>query len=150
VLAIDVLEDALDNARAIAARHAAAVEIRRADLEKDAGAWEGSWDVIHVHRFLDRASFPLLRARLAPGGLLLISTFLEAQARAGRKPRSPAHLLRPGELLDQARSLHVLGYEERLTDRGDWLAFLEARRPGRDPVPATTASTSFTLEGRNR
>lgn len=128
VTGIDVLADALEQAARIAERHHVAVRLVESDLERGSDAWDDRWDAIHVHRFLHRAHLPLLRERLAPGGWLLVSTFLEEQARTGRKPSRWAHLLRPGELLDAARGLEIVEYTEGLTETGDWLASLVARR----------------------
>lgn len=79
-----------------------------------------------VSRYLDRASFPMLREALAPGGVLLYETFTTRQLAHARGPRSPAHLLAPGEL-----RLHLLGmdllFDEECTEP-DAVARIAARR----------------------
>ena len=56
--------------------------------------------------------FPHLVAALARGGVLLYETFALGQEKIGR-PRNPAHLLMPGELLEMARGqLRVVAYED--------------------------------------
>ena len=86
---------------AIARERAAAtqlsVEWREVDLE---GPWPelGSFDAVLVFNYLDRASMPKILGLVAPGGRLMMETFLEAQRDAGWGPTSERHLLRPGEL----------------------------------------------------
>jgi SAM-dependent methyltransferase len=73
------------------------VDWREVDLE---GPWPdfGSFDAVLVFNYLDRASMPRILGLVAPGGRLIMETFLEAQREAGWGPTSERHLLRPGEL----------------------------------------------------
>ena len=135
VTGIDLLPDALDQARRLAARHNVAVRFLQGDIESDPNCWDGQWSTINVQRFLHRGAFALFRQRLRSGGLLLCETFLEQQAIAGRKPRKPAHLLKSGELHAAAAGLSVLAYHEGQNNRGDWTASLVARK-GEDRVRA--------------
>jgi len=68
------------------------------------------FDVVVVTNYLWRALFPVMLQSLAPGGLLLYETFASGQASVG-KPARPDFLLRPGELLEVCRNLHVVAYE---------------------------------------
>src|SRR5262245_3498565 len=61
-------------------------------------AW---FDLIVVVRYLQRDLWLALADALAPGGVLLYETFTEPQRAKGRGPRSPDHLLKPGELREQ-------------------------------------------------
>lgn len=128
VTAIDVLPDALDQAALLAKRHAVAIDLRLGDIERDPSCWDGAWGTIHVHRFLHRPGLGLMPERLREGGLLLYETFLERQLEIGRKPRNPAHLLQPGELLGAATGLQVIDYHEGQNEDGDWTAALAARK----------------------
>jgi tellurite methyltransferase len=130
VTGIDLLPDALEQARRLAARHRVDVRFLQADIEKDPSSWDARWGTMNIQRFLHRGVFPLIKDRLLPGGLLLCETFLERQAVTRRKPHSPAHLLKPGELYAAATGLVVLAYHEGLNDRGDWMASLVARKGG--------------------
>lgn len=56
------------------------------------------FQVVVVSRYLDRALFGAILTCLAPGGSLVYETFTTRQLQLGRGPRSPAHLLNPGEL----------------------------------------------------
>jgi tellurite methyltransferase len=137
VQGVDVLPDALRQARVLA--HAAAApagraRFRRGDLEDPKTARRilrpRSLDAILCFRYLERPLWPLMLEALAPKGVLLCETFLEAQARAGRRPRHPAFLLRPGELREAFRGLEILRYREGPDAAGDHLASLAARRRG--------------------
>lgn len=65
-----------------------------------------------VTNYLHRSLLPALVAAVAPNGVLIYETFAEGHQRFGR-PRSPDHLLRPGELLEAVRGhLRVVAYED--------------------------------------
>lgn len=89
------------------------VEWRQADLERDSWPYPGRrFDAILVSRYLHRPLFETLFDSLEPGGLLIFETFTLGQARYGR-PRNPAHLLLPGELLQAVHGrLHVIAFED--------------------------------------
>ena len=87
-----------------------------ADIES--GPWPlagESFDAIVITHYLWRPLWPTLLGALAPGGLLLVETFALGHERLGR-PSNPNFLLRPGELLEVARGLHILAYEDGLLD----------------------------------
>jgi SAM-dependent methyltransferase len=144
-LGVDLLPDALRQARTLARasglravrtarRRVGQVAFRRADLT-DARVVArllppGRWQAITCFRYLDRALLPRIAGALAPGGVLFYQTFLEAQARLGRKPRRPAFLLKPGELRRAFASLEIIHYEEGPDERGDHHASLVARAAG--------------------
>jgi len=69
---------------------------------------------------------------VAPGGLLFMETFLEAQREAGWGPTSAAHLLRPGELARLVAPLRVVHGREVIepldTDRWRAVASVVAQR----------------------
>lgn len=91
-------------------------ELIEADLE--AGVWPLGvrlFDAVVVTNYLWRENLPHIVAAVAPGGVLLYETFAIGNERHGR-PSNPAFLLRPGELLEAARGLHVVGYEDGLLD----------------------------------
>jgi hypothetical protein len=50
-------------------------------------------------------------ASLAPEGVLIYETFAQGNERFG-KPSNPAFLLAPGELLEAARALRVIAFED--------------------------------------
>ncbi len=90
------------------------------------------FDVVCVFRYLDRAIAPLLVETLRSGGWLLYQTFTVDQLALGYGPRSPEHLLHPGELRELFTGCTVLHYGEgveMLAGRRAALASLVARRP---------------------
>lgn len=94
-------------------RNTPGVTWRQADLEADAWPFPGeAFHSVVVTNYLHRPLFDLLIAALAPGGVLIYETFSLGQAKYGR-PRNPAHLLLPGELLVMARGrLRVAAFED--------------------------------------
>jgi 2-polyprenyl-3-methyl-5-hydroxy-6-metoxy-1,4-benzoquinol methylase len=97
VVAVDRDAAKLSRARQRAADAGLAIDWRQMDLE---GTWPelGLFDAVMVFNYLDRASMPRIIGLVAPGGRLMMETFLEAQRAAGWGPTSENHLLLPGEL----------------------------------------------------
>lgn len=85
----------------------------QADLEADPPpALGGPFAGVVVTNYLHRPLLSALVAAVAPGGVLIYETFAVGNERFGR-PRSPHHLLRPGELLEAVRGeLRVIAYED--------------------------------------
>jgi hypothetical protein len=67
---------------------------------------------------------PRIVRLVAPGGLLIMETFLEAQRDAGWGPSSEKHLLRPGELAHLVAPLTIVHGREALepVDASRWRA----------------------------
>ena len=99
------------------------IDWRELDLE---GPWPdlGTFDAVLVFNYLDRASMPRILQLVAPGGLLMMETFLEAQREAGWGPTSMKHLLRPGELARLVAPFTVVHGREALetVDAERWRA----------------------------
>jgi tellurite methyltransferase len=99
------------------------IDVRELDLD---GEWPklGTFDAVLVFNYLDRASMPRILRLVAPGGLLMMETFLEAQRRAGWGPTSESHLLQPGELARLVTPLTVVHGREavEVVDSGRWRA----------------------------
>ena len=97
VTGIDRDEARLAAARELATAQGASVEWQVVDL---AGPWPelGNFDAVLVFNYLDRARMADIRGLVAPGGLLIMESFLAAQRELGWGPTSEDHLLRPGEL----------------------------------------------------
>lgn len=131
VVAVDRDEARLARARTRAEARRLSVDWRVADLE---GTWPdfGSFDAILMFNYLDRGRMPGVRALVAPGGILMIETFLAAQRELGWGPTSEDHLLQPGEVLRLAAPLRVLHGREALepveTDRWRAVASIVARQ----------------------
>ncbi len=98
-----------------AQRSAPLVTWLRHDLENAAWPFEaGEYQGVLVTNYLHRPLSPHLIDALAPGGVLIYATFAMGQERFGR-PRNPAHLLMPGELLEMVRGqMRVVAYEDVL------------------------------------
>jgi tellurite methyltransferase len=72
----------------------------------------GCFDLVVVARYLQRDLFDSLKASLTPRGCIVYETFTVAQLAHGVGPKSPSHLLRPGELQSLFADWDVLFYEE--------------------------------------
>jgi SAM-dependent methyltransferase len=97
VTALELDAASIARGRSAAAERKVTVEWRETDLT---AAWPelGVFDVVLCFNYLDRARVNEVVARVAPGGMLLMETFLVAQRHLGWGPQSDDHLLRPGEL----------------------------------------------------
>ncbi|MFN8571481.1 MAG: class I SAM-dependent methyltransferase [Gemmatimonadaceae bacterium] len=78
-------------------------------------------DALIVVNFLERELFPMLQRVLRPGGFMVYETFtLDHPVLFGggdtRGPRSPDHLLAPGELRTLVRPMEILQYREGIVD----------------------------------
>ena len=72
----------------------------------------GPFAAIVVTNYLHRPLLGVLVAAVEAGGVLIYETFAVGHERFGR-PRSPEHLLQPGELLETVRGhLRVVAYED--------------------------------------
>lgn len=85
------------------------------------------FDAVVVTRFLDRGLFAAIRDAVAPGGVVVYETFTTAQLALGTGPRSPAHLLMPGELRAAFADFDVTFYEE--VNAPEAVARIVARKP---------------------
>jgi hypothetical protein len=123
---VDVSFDAVRDA-AIAAKssglvvHAWCADLTRHPLPRE------RFDVVVVTRYLQRDLFPAIRASLVSGGVVLYETFTTAQRTLGVGPKSPDHLLEPGELREHFSGFEILFYEE--VSAPEALARIVARRP---------------------
>jgi SAM-dependent methyltransferase len=89
------------------------VTTRQADLEGGPWPYYGrGFDGIVVSRYLYRPLMPNLFGCLTEGAILIYETFMVGQELFG-KPSNPAHLLRPGELLDlMHKRFTVIAFEQ--------------------------------------
>jgi len=123
---VDIAFDAVRDAVAAAAAEGVIVGGWCADLTQHPLPTE-RFDVIVVSRYLQRDLFDALRAACAPGGVVLYETFTTAQRALGTGPKSPDHLLEPGELRQRFLGFDELFYEE--TTAPEAVARIAARKP---------------------
>ena len=112
----------------------AGIEACHADLEAAPWPLAGRrFDAVVVTNYLWRPLWPLLLASLDDAGVLIHETFAMGQAAFG-KPTNPDFLLRPGELLEVCRDLHIVAYEDGTLDlpprRVQRIAAVRAPPPG--------------------
>jgi len=120
---VDRDETRLATARELAAAHDLVVDWRVVDL---AGPWPdlGRFDAVLVFNYLDRARMPEVRDCVAPGGVLMMESFLTGQRELGWGRTSDDHLLHPGELARLAAPLRIIHGREVLepVDAERWRA----------------------------
>ena len=106
----DIAEEALTLLRGFAAQQGLEIATQARDVAA-APPEPGSFDVIVISRFLERALAPALVRALRPGGLLFYQTFIRESV-TDEGPRRPEFRLAPNELLSLFNELHVLVYRE--------------------------------------
>lgn len=122
---------ALDVGRALAATRDLHVDWRVVDLQGD---WPEvpPFDAVFVFNYLDRTRMPRVHEALAPGGTLIMETFLVTQRELGWGPTRDEHLLARGELARLIAPLEVLHGREVLepvdVERWRAVASVVARR----------------------
>jgi SAM-dependent methyltransferase len=91
-------------------------EVVLADIEN--GPWPlmsgdqaRQFEAVIVTNYLWRPLFPVIEQSVAPGGLLLYETFATGNETVG-KPSRPDFLLRPAELLQTFKNMHIVAFEE--------------------------------------
>jgi SAM-dependent methyltransferase len=125
---VDVKMDAVRDAKAAALASGMRVHAWCADLTEHPLP-SARFDIVLVSRYLQRDLFPSLRDAVLPGGAVVYETFTTAQCALGTGPRSPDHLLEPGELRTRFDGWDVLFYEE--TSAPEAVARIAARKPRR-------------------
>jgi len=105
VTAVDRDAAALASLRTIA-------QVLEADLEGAPWPLPGQrFDALVVTNYLWRPLWPSLLEALDEGGVLIYETFADGNQHVG-KPSRPDFLLRHGELLEAAKGLRVVAYED--------------------------------------
>jgi SAM-dependent methyltransferase len=105
VFGVDWQIDAVRDATAHAGRgrlHAWVADLTSHPLPHEA------FELIVVSRYLQRDLFPAIAAALVPGGVIVYETFTTHQRALGWGPKSPDHLLEPGELQTRLRDAGLI------------------------------------------
>ncbi len=107
VTALDRDDEKLETGREAADRLGVDIDFRCVDLE---GVWPdlGAFDAVLVFNYLDRTRMKDIISLVAPGGLLVMETFLAQQRVQGWGPTIDEHLLNPGELSTLTAPLEVV------------------------------------------
>jgi tellurite methyltransferase len=86
-----------------------------------------AFEMVVVTRYLQRDLMRAIGEALVPGGIVIYETFTIHQRALGFGPRSPDHLLQPGELPEQFKAFELLFSEEVTSPEA--VARLVARKP---------------------
>jgi SAM-dependent methyltransferase len=111
VFGVDVSLEALRIAARQAAKSGLVVRSWCADLTASPLP-RATFQAIVVTRYLQRDLFEPIRRALTPGGIVIYETFTIHQRALGVGPKSPDHLLEPGELRGHFDGFTVALYEE--------------------------------------
>jgi 2-polyprenyl-3-methyl-5-hydroxy-6-metoxy-1,4-benzoquinol methylase len=131
VVALDKDEAKLEVGRDFARAEGLDIDFRAVDLESP---WPdlGAFDAVLVFNYLDRVRMPKILECVAPGGVLMMETFLTVQRTFGWGPTDDDHLLLPGELNQLVKPLEIVHGREVLepvdTDRWRAVAGIVAER----------------------
>ena len=126
VTGVDISEEGLKKAQALAAKHGVTITTVVADLETYKIP-ANTFDVIICTYYLQRDLFPQIAAALKPGGMTLIETYTMDHLQY--RPRfNKAYLLEPNELLTMLPGLRVLRYQEVDTGQAAYASIL-AQKP---------------------
>jgi SAM-dependent methyltransferase len=107
VIALDISEVGLRLARESVRKQGVLLETAVLDL---AQPWlpANTFDVIVNFRFLERATFPVYRQALKPGGLLFFETFVRTDPQVDY----PDHYLNPGELRAAFAGFEIIHHQQ--------------------------------------
>ncbi len=126
VTGVDISEEGLKKAQALAAKHGVTITTVVADLETYKIP-ANTFDVIICTYYLQRDLFPRIAAALKPGGMALIETYTMDHLQY--RPRfNKTYLLEPNELLTMLPGLRVLRYQEVDTGQAAYASIL-AQKP---------------------
>ena len=119
VTGIDLSAVAVEKCRQKAERLGLPIEALVADLERSPLP-SNEYDLIVNFYYLQRSLTAQIVAALKPGGVLVFESFTIDQLQFGWGPKSPDHLLRPGELREMFAEMEPLLYHEGVVqgDRG--------------------------------
>ena len=122
VTGVDISEEGLKKAQALAAKHGVTITTVVADLETYKIP-ANTFDVIICTYYLQRDLFPKIAAALKPGGMALIETYTMDHLQ--HRPRfNKTYLLEPNELLTMLPGLRVLRYQEVDTEQAAFASIL--------------------------
>jgi len=119
VTGVDVSAVAVEKCREKAERLGLPIEALVADLERSPLP-SNEYDLIVNFYYLQRSLTAQIVAALRTGGVLVFESFTIDQLQFGWGPKSPDHLLRPGELREMFAEMEPLLYHEGVVqgDRG--------------------------------
>lgn len=121
VTLMDISETGVEQARQNAGPLASHIHFVIDDLTRFQASQtqlEAGFEVVMAFFYLERNIFSEMVKAVRPGGLLVYKTLTSAQAKLPTGgPKTPAHLLNPGELLQMADGLQVLHYSEEVAEK---------------------------------
>ncbi len=134
VTGVDISEEALKQAQALAADQGVALEVVAADLERYMPAPE-SYAVVVCAYYLQRSLFAHIQRALQPGGVAVVETYTIDHLR--HHPDFPRrYLLEPGELFRALAPLRILRYQDVDDGRAAYASVLARKDFDHEDAPA--------------
>ena len=128
---VDISEEAVKDAVALAKKEGVSIKAVVANLEGNYRIEEESYDAIICFNYLQRSLFDQIKRGLRGGGVVIYETFIVDQVKFGR-PRNPDYLLRYNELLDVFRDFRCLRYREGIIENRKASAAIVAQKINRE------------------
>jgi SAM-dependent methyltransferase len=128
--AIDYSRAAVSQLKSFVNQQSLAVSVKQEDLTTSRIP-EATYDLIINFNYLERLLIPQIIKGLKPGGMVLFETYTIEQPRYG-KPHNPDYLLKPNELINSFKELHIIYYHERVdhsSEETKAIASLLAQKP---------------------
>jgi len=145
VTGVDISEEALRRARALARERGVEIEMFAADLECYAPPAE-SYDLVVCAYYLQRSLFPRIRQALRPGGVAVVETYSVDHLR--HHPDFPRrYVLEPGELLGALGPMRILRYQD-VDEGGAAYASVLARKDALQAGAAVSESRNSAIRSK--
>ncbi len=128
---VDISEEAVKDAVALAKKEGVSIKAVVANLEGNYRIEEESYDAIICFNYLQRSLFDQIKRGVRDGGVVIYETFIVDQVKFGR-PRNPDYLLRYNELLDVFRDFRCLRYREGIIENRKASAAIVAQKINRE------------------
>ena len=128
--ALDYSSVAVSQLQSFVEQQSLAVTVKQEDLTAYQIP-ENTYDLIINFNYLERSLIPQMIYGLKPGGMILFETYTIEQPRYG-KPHNPDYLLKPNELINSFKKLHIIYYHERVdhsSEETKAIASLLAKKP---------------------
>lgn len=128
--ALDYSSVAVSQLQSFVEQQSLAVTVKQEDLTAYQIP-ENTYDLIINFNYLERSLIPQMINGLKPGGMILFETYTIEQPRYG-KPHNPDYLLKPNELINSFKKLHIIYYHERVdhsSEETKAIASLLAKKP---------------------
>jgi len=126
---VEISEEGIKKALALAAKNKVTINAIKADLEKHEYRIEkGKYDLISCFYYLQRDLFTEIKNGLKHGGVVIYQTFTIDNLKYQNHPRNPDHVLQPNELLRFFLDFRIIFYRECVLNNETAVASIIAQK----------------------